>query len=429
MALIRLPFGRAHQEAEIDGSKLAGVFESGVNECRPGLSGAELVRDALETPIASPRLEELAAGVKDAVIIASDHTRPVPSKVIMPEVLRRLRAGNPSIKITILIATGFHRATTRDELVNKFGEEIVASERIVIHDCQDESSLVSLGKLPSGADLIVNRLAVEAGLLLSEGFIEPHFFAGFSGGRKSVLPGVASAKTVMGNHCSKFIASEFARAGVLEGNPLHTDMLFAAKTAKLRFIVNVVINAKREVIGAFAGGLDEAHRAGCEFLKGLCGVAVPETKIVITSNGGYPLDQNIYQAVKGMSAAEAVCAPGGTIIMCSECSDGHGGESFHELLAKAKTSKELLDRLEKVPQDETAPDQWEAQILARILSRFKVVMVASPSAKPIIESMHMEYAPSLGEALATVLEQAAPETRVAVIPDGVSVIATKRKGS
>ena len=158
--------------------------------------------------------------------------------------ISEIRAGSPDAEITILIATGLHRSTSRDELAAKFGEEIVSRERIVVHNCDDSANLVNLGKLPSGGNLIVNRLAVETDLLVSEGFIEPHFFAGFSGGRKSVLPGVASRVTVLANHCAEFIESPFARTGILENNPIHRDMLYAAERAKLAFIVNTVIDGE-----------------------------------------------------------------------------------------------------------------------------------------------------------------------------------------
>ena len=208
----------------------------------------EIVKDALAHPIHSKRLRELAKGKDNIVLIASDHTRPVPSKVIMPGVLEEIKAGNPNAKITILIATGFHRPTTREELIYKFGEDIVDREDITfaVHKSHENADMVELGTLPSGGKLKINKIAAEADLLISEGFIEPHFFAGFSGGRKSVLPGVSSAATVMANHCSEFIASEYARTGVLEGNPIHRDMIYAAEQAKLAFIINVVLDENKK---------------------------------------------------------------------------------------------------------------------------------------------------------------------------------------
>ena len=196
-----------------------------------------------------------------------------------------------------------------------------------------KAHMVELGTLPSGGKLKINKIAAEADLLISEGFIEPHFFAGFSGGRKSVLPGVSSAATVMAYHCSEFIASEYARTGVLEGNPIHRDMIYAAEQAKLAFIINVVLDENKKVIRAYAGDFNEAHREGCRFVDQMSGVDAIPSDIVISTNGGYPLDQNIYQSVKGMTAAEASCNPGGVIIMVSSCIDGHGGQSLYDTFA------------------------------------------------------------------------------------------------
>ena len=207
-------------------------------------SEQEIIERALDNPIGSQSLDELVRGKRSMVIISSDHTRPVPSRITMPIILRRVREANPDIKITILIATGFHRPTTRQELIDRYGEEIVARENIVVHRSRDDE-MADLGTLPSGGKLLLNKVAIDTELLIAEGFIEAHFFAGFSGGRKAVLPGIASATTVMANHCSEFIASPHARTGILENNPIHRDMLYAAAQAKLAFILNVVIDAKK----------------------------------------------------------------------------------------------------------------------------------------------------------------------------------------
>lgn len=420
---ISLPYAKAQLEAEVEDRRLVGVYRSALPVAAS--DPAAEVEAALDAPIGSPRLEELSRGRKTAVVIASDHTRPVPSKILMPKLLEWLRRGNPEIDITILIATGFHRLTTREELVAKFGEEIVAKEKIVVHDSSDAASLVEAGTLPSGGRLIVNRLVMEADLVCSEGFIEPHFFAGFSGGRKSILPGVVSRTTVLANHCAEFIASPFARTGNLEGNPIHRDMLFAAKTAKLAFILNVVIDGEKRIVKAFAGDRELAHAEGCAFLKGIAKISVPESDIVITSNGGYPLDQNVYQSVKGMTAAEAVCRDGGVIIMCASCADGAGGESFRRNLSEAKSPQEILDRVAKVPRDKTEPDQWEFQILARVLSKHTVIMVTRDCDHGMLEAMHMKTASSLPEAIEMASAIVGGDSRIAVIPDGVSVISER----
>lgn len=418
-----VPYGRGRLWGEIEDIRLNGIFKSALPVAAAD-AGAEVDR-ALDAPIGSPRLETLAAGKRKVVVIASDHTRPVPSKILMPRLLERIRRGNPAAEITILIATGFHRLTTREELVAKFGERIVDEERIVVHDSGDETALVEAGTLPSGGKLVVNRLVMSADLVISEGFIEPHFFAGFSGGRKSILPGVVSRTTVLANHCSEFIASAFARTGCLEGNPIHRDMLFAAHIAKLAFILNVVIDGEKRIVRAFAGDMEAAHAEGCAFLRDLARIRVPVSDVVVTSNGGYPLDQNVYQSVKGMTAAEAVCRDGGVIVMCASCSDGAGGESFRRNLAEATSPRELLERIAKVSRDRTEPDQWEFQILARVLDRHTVIMVTTDCDHAMLESMHLKTANTIGEALKMAEDIVGAEAKVAVIPDGVSVIAER----
>ena len=231
MAEVKFPYGKEMLSLDIADDRLKAVLVSNLHHYKAEKGQVELVKEALEHPVGTPKLSEMAKGKKNIVLIASDHTRPVPSKAIVPAMLEEIRKGNPDADITILIATGCHRETSKEELVNKFGEEIVANEKIVVHDC-DNSPLVNIGTLPSGGECIINQLAYDADLLVAEGFIEPHFFAGFSGARKSVLPGIASRVTVMANHCSEFIADPKARTGILEGNPIHKDMVWAARQAK-----------------------------------------------------------------------------------------------------------------------------------------------------------------------------------------------------
>ncbi|MDU1052580.1 nickel-dependent lactate racemase [Clostridium baratii] len=422
MANFKIPYHTKMMSIEVDDNNLVGVLESKADEYKTDLTEQEIVEKALDNPIGSERLEDLVKGKKDMVIITSDHTRPVPSKVTMPILLRRIREVNPDIDIKILIATGFHRPTTREELINKFGEEIVENENIIIHVSTDENMLVNVGKLPSGGDLVLNKYAMEAEFLIAEGFIESHFFAGFSGGRKSILPGVASATTIMANHCGEFISSPHARTGKLCHNPIHKDMLYAAKKANLAFILNVVIDSEKKVINAFAGDSEEAHKEGCKFVLDLSEVKKVDCDIAIVTNGGHPLDQNIYQAVKGMTAAEATCNPGGVIIMVAACEDGHGGQSFYDNLANAASPRELLDRIAKVPRNETVPDQWEFQILARILDKYTVFIVTDMCDPKMIESMHINHAYTFEEALEKAYKLKGRDAKVALIPDGVSVI-------
>ena len=419
---INVPNGRGFVTFDVPDANLLGVYESSINRVAPPEDGAAEVAAALANPIGSPRLRELAAGKQNIVVIASDHTRPVPSRVIMPQMLAEIRAGNPSANITILIATGMHRGTTLDELKEKFGDEIVENETIIVHDAHDDALQTYLGVLPSGGELWVDRVVAEADLLVSEGFIEPHFFAGFSGGRKSVLPGIAGMETVMANHCGEFIKSPQARTGILDGNPIHKDMVWAAEKAELKFIVNVVINAQKRVMKAFAGDLLAAHAAGCEYLNGLCRINVPKADIVITSNGGYPLDQNIYQSVKGMTAGEAAAKDGGVIVMSSSCSNGHGGEGFYRFMAEMPSAKALYEQLGEIPQSETKPDQWQAQILARVMAHHDVIVLCDECSRGLVKEMGMYPVATADEAMSLAFKLKGEMATVAAIPDGVSVI-------
>ena len=422
MAIIKVPYSKKGMNIEIEDKNLEAILVSKSHDFIITKSESEIVKDSLDSPIGTPKLEKLAKDKENIVIITSDHTRPVPSRVIMPQILERIRKGNPSANIKILVATGFHRPSTKEELIFKLGEEIVEKEEIIMHKSTNEEDMVKMGILPSGGDFYINKLAANADLLVAEGFIEPHFFAGFSGGRKSVLPGVASAKTIMYNHCSEFIDNYNSRTGILKNNPIHEDMVYAAKTAKLAFIVNVAIDKNKKVIASFAGDADKAHKKGCEFVTNLSKIDKIPADIVVSTNGGYPLDQNIYQSVKGMTAAEATCKDGGVIIIIAACNDGHGGESFYKNVVNAISPQEILENVRNIKKEDTIPDQWEFQILARILSKFTVIMVTDECDPKMITSMHMKHAYNFEEALNLAYDIKGRDAKVVVIPDGVSVI-------
>ena len=416
---IQFPYGKTHLSYDFE---KVNVLTSSIEAYDPKLSEQALVDAAMAAPEGGVTLRELAKGKNKIVLIASDHTRPVPSKVIVPPILKEIREGNPNADITILISTGCHRETTKEELISKFGNEIVENEKIIIHDCDDTANLVNIGTLPSGGDCVINRLAVEADLLVAEGFIEPHFFAGFSGGRKSVLPGVAGRQTVLANHCSEFIAHPQARTGILEGNPIHADMLWAAKQVNLRYIVNVVLNGEKQVIYAVAGDLEQAHKKGTDFLFGLCGAEAAPADIVISTNGGYPLDQNVYQAVKGMTAAEAAVKEGGVIIMLALSNDGIGGDHFYHQLADERDINKTMDLFLSRGRNETVPDQWQTQIFIRVLQKAKVIFVSQVEPE-LVEAMHMIPASTLEEAMDKAMQLNGKENpTITAIPDGVAVM-------
>ncbi|MBE6591854.1 MAG: nickel-dependent lactate racemase [Ruminococcaceae bacterium] len=420
MKEILFPYGRKALNGRINEENLLGIMESKLSQVSPAMEQSQIVKDSLSSPIGTKRLGEMAKGKKNVVIISSDHTRPVPSKIIMPCILKELRSYEPSCNITILIATGCHRKTTTEELIERYGKEIVDTVPIVVHDC-DDPECVDMGTLPSGNRFFLNKTAAQADLLVAEGFIEPHFFAGFSGGRKAVLPGVCARQTVMYNHSAGFIAHGNSRTGVLKDNPIHLDMCQAAEKANLAFIVNVVLNTKKEIIGCFSGDSFAAHQKGVDYIRSLCACKKQLADVVITTNGGYPLDQNVYQSFKGMSTAEACCKEGGVIIMLSKCNDGHGAQSFYEMLKKEPDNQKLLDAIVKRSPESTVADQWQTQIFLRILTKFKVILV-SDCDDEMIRDMHLIPAKDLDSAISKALDIAGRDAKILAIPDGVSTL-------
>lgn len=424
MKTISIPYYTSSLDLHVEEENLEAVITAKTEEYDPGKTEAQLVEDALANPIGTPRLRELAKGKNKVVLVTSDHTRAVPSKLTLPILLKEIREGNPDADITILIATGLHRPTTEEEQRRMFGDAIVDNEKIVINKAFQDEDFDFVCPLPSGAELWVNKVALDCDLLITEGFIEPHFFAGFSGGRKSILPGICNAATVNENHSYKAISSPYAATGVLEHNPIHEDMVYAARKVNVQFILNVALNGEKKVVAAFAGDLEQAHAEGVKFVRELAQCPSVTGDIVITSNGGYPLDQNLYQSPKAVATAEACCKDGGVIIMCASCADGMGGTNFEKLIVKGSVD-EIDAYLSKIPPKETIAEQWCAQIYSRILKKHKVILVTTYLDHELVRKANLIPASSPDEALAMAYEMMGKDARVVVIPDGVSVLAVK----
>lgn len=424
MKTFDIPYYTSSLPLHVEDKNLKAVLNSRTDTYDAGKSEADLVREALAHPIGTPRLRELARGRQKVVLVTSDHTRAVPSKLTLPILLEEIRAGNPDADITILIATGLHRPTTEEEQRRMFGDAIVDQEKIVVNKAFEDEDFERVCELPSGAELWVNKLALHCDLLVTEGFIEPHFFAGFSGGRKSILPGICNAVTVNENHSYKAIASPYATTGVLEHNPIHEDMVYAARAVNVQFIMNVALNAEKKVIAAFAGDLEQAHLQGVEFVRGLAQCPSVTGDIVVTSNGGYPLDQNLYQSPKAVATAEACCRDGGVIIMCASCCDGMGGTHFEKLIVRG-TVDEIDAYLSKIPPKETIPEMWCAQIFSRILKKHRIILVTNYLDHEMVRKANMIPASSPDEALEMAYGMMGRDAEVVVIPDGVAVLAVK----
>lgn len=421
---IPIPYYTSTLALHVEEENLKAVLTAKMHGFHAEKSQEQLVLDALEHPVGSPRLRTLAEGKRKIVIVTSDHTRAVPSKITLPLLLKEIRSGNPDADITILIATGLHRPTTEEEQRRMFGDAIVDHEKIAINNAFAPEQFVELCTLPSGAVFQVNRLAAECDLLVTEGFVEPHFFAGFSGGRKSILPGICSERTVNENHSYKAVSHPRSNSGMLKDNPIHADMLCAAKAVNVQFIFNVALDGEKKIVAAWAGDLEQAHEAGVAFIRQWSQCPVVTGDIVVTSNGGYPLDQNLYQSPKAMATAEACAGEDGVIIMCCSCCDGMGGAHFGQLIQRG-TPDEIDRYLSSIPPEKTIPEQWCTQVCVRVLRKHPVILVTTFLSHDEVRKANMIPASTPDEALEIAYRLKGKQASVVVIPDGVSVLTVK----
>lgn len=414
--LIQLPYGKRALNLKLP----AGSYQLlKTKDLKIGKTEKEIVSNALEHPIGGPCLRELSKNARTITIITNDNTRPMPSHITLPALIRSLYNPAKNYNITILIATGMHRKMSRAEMEEQYGTEICSSCNVVNHDAYDKDSLVSLGKLSTGNELLVNKLVVESDLVISEGFIETHFFAGFSGGRKSILPGVSGADTIMNNHNPINIDNINSRSAKLTGNPIHAECSEAARVAGLKFILNVALNKEKHIIGAFAGDFEKAHIMGCDYVRDLMSVPAKRTDIVITTNSGYPLGRNLYQVVKGIDTASSMTKKGGVIIIAAECRDGIGHTNFRELMQSCRTKEELLQKM-CAPHKEI--DKWQAQILVRALAEKTVILVNDTLEQSELKKMFIMQASNPDSALKHAKVLKGQNASISVIPEGPVVI-------
>ncbi|OUO75945.1 hypothetical protein B5F53_17910 [Blautia sp. An249] len=390
----------------------------------PGPSAQEsseeaILREALDHPIGTKKLHELTREKKKILIITNDNTRPMPCRITIPAILKSFYYPETYYDITILIANGMHREMTEEEKREQFGEELYSKYPIVNHKAGDKENLKNFGVLSTGNELWLNRLLTENEVIITEGFIEPHFFAGFSGGRKSILPGIAGESTIMRNHCPQNIRSPYACSANLEKNPVHLECLEAAERAGVDFILNVALDKKKKIIGAFAGDLRMAHLKGCRFVEEQMKIPAEKTDIVITSNNGYPLDRNLYQLVKGADMAAHITKDRGVIIIAAQCADGVGHRSFEELILSCATKEELYKKMSAPP---IAADKWQVQILARILQKKEVILVSGGIDKEKAEKLFLHHAETVEEAVTLAEKILGREGTISIIPEGPVII-------
>lgn len=376
--------------------------------------------DAVRKPIGTPALRNIVpAGAMVAIVIA-DITRPLPSERLVPWIMAELDYLPPE-QFVIISGTGSHRPNTRAELIHMLGEQIVDTVRVVNHNGFDDNTLTHLGRTSYGGEIWLNNDYLQADIRIVAGFIEPHFFAGFSGGPKGIVPGIAGIKTIMHLHNADMIGHPNSTWARLEGNPVQGEIREAVAMAPPHFLVNVAINSRRDITGMWAGDYIQAHEQGCQFVASHATRPVNNSfDIVITTNSGYPLDQNLYQTVKGMSAAARIVRPGGAILTVSECRDGipdHG--NFKQLLRMRQTPEDLLEMI-------TAPgfelyDQWEAQSQAIIQTKADVLLHSALDEQTVRDAMLIPV-DDVSTAIDGLLQRYGQDARIAVLPEGPQTI-------
>jgi nickel-dependent lactate racemase len=416
---VRLAYGTTGLDIDVD-PEVTTVVEP--VRRRAVADPAAALRTALREPVAGPPLRELVRPGQTVAISACDGTRPQPRHLMIPAILAELDGITRLEDVVILVATGTHRGNDDRELREMFGDQVVNSVRIVNHDARATGDLVFAGVHGNNVPVWLNRRWLEADVRITTGFVEPHFFAGFSGGPKLVAPGLAGLDTVLVLHDAARIADPRATWGVIGGNPIHDDIRAIAAATGVTFSLDVVLNADQEIVAAFGGELLAMHAAACTAARQAAMRPVPAPfDVVVTTNSGFPLDQNLYQAVKGMSAARQVARPGGAIICAAECRDGfpdHG--SYRSVLASASSPQALLDGILARPQ--TVPDQWQVQIQAQIQSANRVVMHTSYLTDSDLADAHLEQTADITATVTAALAAAGPAARLCVLPEGPQTI-------
>lgn len=418
---VRLEYGRNGLEVELPDKHVVKCLGCRPTEPLPDPTSA--IQARLREPIGSKPLAELARGPRDACLVISDVTRPVPNAVVLPPILDTLRqSGIPPDKILILVATGMHRPNLGDELKEMVGPAVFENYRIQNHHGSELSEHVHLGTTPRGVPAWIDGRYLKADLKITTGLIEPHFMAGFSGGRKVICPGLAAFETIKVWHSPQFLEHPNARAGCLRGNPVHEENTRIARMAGCHFIVNVVIDAKRRILQVVAGDMEQAFQQGAEFVRQPFTDTLPEpVDVVVTSSAGYPLDTTYYQSVKGMVAALPILKPGGTIVLAAGMSDGIGSRQFQRLFDEHGSPQEFMQRI--LNTDYFVMDQWQLEELARVLRSAKVKVVTDGLPAETLRRLFVQPAESVEAAVAEAVAEHGRGTTIAVIPEGPYVMA------
>lgn len=414
---VRLAYGDAGMPIEVPRERVTVV----VPRHRPAApDAAGTLHTALRAPVAGLPLRELVRRGQRVAISVCDITRPQPRALMLLAILEHLEGRIPPEDITVIVATGTHRANTPEELTVMLGPDVVSRCHVVNHDARDRTGLVWMGHV-GDVPVWLARDWVDADVRITTGFVEPHFFAGFSGGPKMVAPGLAGLDTTLELHSARRIGHPRATWGITDGNPVHDAVRAVAAATGVDFAFDVLLDDEHRITHAFAGELFAMHSAARQAARRAAMQPVPhQFDIVVTTNSGYPLDQNLYQAIKGMSAGAAIARPGGTIICAAECRDGlpqHG--AYRELLAARDDPRALLEMIEG--SDTTIPDQWQVQIQARIQVAHRVLLKSDGLSADAVRAAHLEPIEDVGETIEQLIA-ADPDARIAILPQGPQTI-------
>lgn len=417
---IRLDYGREGLEVDLPDDNV--VHTLSYQEAEPLRDPVATIDHVLRYPTGTKPFAEMARGKRDVCILICDITRPVPNELILGSLLRQLEAaGIARDQILILIATGAHRGNTSVEVIEMVGSHIAENYRVENHDCHNLEAHRYLGQSPRGVPMWIDTRYLDADFKITTGLIEPHFMAGFSGGRKVICPGIAALETIKVWHGPDILEDARADTGILDGNPVHEENTWIAQQAGCDFIVNAVIDSNHQPLQFVAGDMVGAFHEGVEFVRKLVVDTLPEpVDIVVTSGAGFPLDMTFYQSVKGMCSALPIIKPGGTVIVAASMSEGVGSEPFQQLFQEHASPESFIERL--LRGNYFVMDQWQLEKMAAICRKAKVKVVTDGLPPELINQLFVESAPSVEAAVAAALEDYGPSATIAVNPRGPYVV-------
>ena len=420
--IVKIDYGKEGLEISINPSWNVTVFHPRMQKALE--NPVKEIRKAIKNPNEGKSLQKIIKNkkkVNKVCVVVSDATRPVPSHIILDGLIRELNDyGILDNQISILIATGLHRPSRSDEIERIIGKNLISRLEVRNHVATDSNSLQYFGNTEDNIPIYINKHYCTSDVKITTGYVEPHFFFGFAGGRKSIIPGIAGKETIQANHSAKNIASAHSRFGMYKKNVLHKNSMEICQMVGVDFMINVCINEYHEIVQVAAGDFEKVHETLVDYqYKHLFNEIQEPYDIVICGNGGYPLDLNLYQAVKSMALGELAVKREGTIISVNECIDGIGEEKFKELLFSGKSPKEVYRLI--LNGEILVPDQWKIQTLARVLMKAEILVV-SRLKEHEIGNIGLKYAKTVEDAINLSIDKHGSNAKILILPNGPQIL-------